>query len=531
MTKHSIVKVLAALLAATALTACGRAAPEDRTQALVSMITEPVGCSAAVARDRFWQSLYDEANDVSDLPPPSLMAKGFETFSLPNSVSSVAPEALSNAYSSLYAGVYEAATTTKGLFLVPENTEERRQLLIQKLAEMELGDRTTPEKEAVQDALDAQFANLAELNAHEDIAAVNPSLCAAPSTGITPVPGKPASSVPGMVDAKIDAVPIFQEFAENYPGALAGAYKVMSVGYQSCNLLDSGTLNSKSVNVAGIVTNGRNTENGGILRKVTSVASLLKTNPYYSTRITPSESCFTEQKNPLIYDYGGKPGFTSAKPLEMNLFVNSGTGSAALGIDCSGYISSALLVSGLRLKSGVSSKVAQTHGVSATMMMGPERNGLSCLASQNTITEKSQLLPGDIIAQSGHVVMVDTVGADPFGISRVKSVASCTAANLSSAGFNFTITQSSPSKGGIGMNRFRAADYLAGNSSMRSGLVEYAVAHCKAKFGLTATIPATAAAKVVRHKGTASCKDTRIEVKYASCLKNCALRVSPRKIP
>lgn len=527
MKKISLVKIFAAVLAASALTACGGASPGGRTEALVSMITKPVGCSSAVARDHFWQSLYDEANEFSDLPAPSLMARGFQAFQLPNSISTVAPDELSNAYSALYTGVYEAATSNKGLILVPENAEERRQLLIQQLAEMELGDRTTPEKEILQNALDARFARLENLNAREDIAAVNSSLCSAPipnpTPGMTPAPGQPPAPNTDAVDVGTDSVPLFQEFREKYPAPLSGAYKVMSVGYQSCNVLDPTAFNAKSPNVAGITKNGT-LPNGGVYRSISSVSDLMKTNPYYYSRVTPSGSCFTEQKNPLIYDYGGKPAFTSAKPLELNLYSNAGTGSPALGIDCSGYISSALLVSGLRLKSGVSSKVAQTHGVSATMMMGPEKNGLSCLSSQDTITAKSQLLPGDIIAQSGHVVMVDSVGADPFGISAVKTAASCTSANLPYANFNFTITQSSPSKGGIGMNRYRVADYLATNSPMRGGLMQYAIAHCKAKFGTTATIPTTATAKVVRHKGTASCKDVRIEVKYSSCLKDCARR-------
>jgi len=152
------------------------------------------------------------------------------------------------------------------------------------------------------------------------------------------------------------------------------------------------------------------------------------------------------------------------------------------------------------------------------MFADPKANGLSCFAPLPS-TANQELRPGDIIANTGHVVMVDRTGADPLGIRRAKSVSEC--ASLTSSGFDFTIIQSSPSKGGIGMNRYRASSYLSG--SMRTGMEAYARSFCRARFeGKTETLANKSQAVVIRHTGTPACQDKQMPIIGESCLASCA---------
>jgi len=223
----------------------------------------------------------------------------------------------------------------------------------------------------------------------------------------------------------------------------------------------------------------------------------------------------------LIYDYGGKPYASSALGSSIDLFRNAGSGTSALGVDCSGFVTTSVLAGGLRLKQNVSSKPPQSGGVNAAMYANPAGNGLSCferVASHPT----QNLRSGDLIANTGHVVMVDQVGADPFGIAGAKTATACD--QVTAARFSFTIIQSSPSKGGIGMNRYRAADYLAGSSSMRSGLEAYARSFCRVRLGLDSpsTLASSSKAVVVRHIGGPACTDSRIPLAGEACLRSCA---------
>lgn len=129
-------------------------------------------------------------------------------------------------------------------------------------------------------------------------------------------------------------------------------------------------------------------------------------------------------------------------------------------------------------------------------------------------------MPGDIIAINGHVNIIDAVGADPFGLNRATSVADCTTTRLTSSGFDFVIAQSSPSKGGIGINRYLAKDYLNESSTYKTGLTAYAVAACKAKFSASATV-SSPNLSIVRHRRTAECKAEPLVSRNMECVDSC----------
>jgi hypothetical protein len=160
-------------------------------------------------------------------------------------------------------------------------------------------------------------------------------------------------------------------------------------------------------------------------------------------------------------------------------------------------------------------KASQVYGIGAGMMKEPSANGLNCLNKAY-----GDLRPGDLIASSGHVVLVDSVGADPFGVGSISKESDCVVSKMSSDRFDFVISQSSPSKGAIGINRMVAADYFATSSTMREGLKYYAVSACLKKFGKSKTA-STSAVSVVRHAGTSACKATPVALAHQDCLSSC----------
>ena len=137
------------------------------------------------------------------------------------------------------------------------------------------------------------------------------------------------------------------------------------------------------------------------------------------------------------------------------------------------------------------------------------------------VKKGDRLRAGDILASSDHVIMVDNVGSDPFGISNIKSIAGCTAGAVNSKNFRFTIVQSAPVLGGIGINRMNASDYLS-SGDMEVAINGYALAYCRAKFS-TALTPTNLPATLVRHLGTSECKDKRISLKYENCMESCGV--------
>lgn len=294
-----------------------------------------------------------------------------------------------------------------------------------------------------------------------------------------------------------------------------GALKVVGVAYQSCPSLEVAPLTSKSPDVQGITRTGTRDDGGGI-RYVTNAPALMQSNPYLKTFV-PGGSCRDIRSSPPIYDFGGKPAVTGAA---LDLFKNGGDGTSALGIDCSGFVSAALLTAGLKLSSSAPIRASHASAYASSNFKRPGESGLDCLAPVQ-VTPTESLRSGDIVAMDGHVVMVEVPTGDPFGIAGITSVSDCKAGPIAVSKFNFVIVQSSSSKNGIGINRYQAKEYLKDGGSIADGLTQYAIAACQARLNKASSTPNPSTALAIRHKGTAACMAAPVAMVGEECVQSC----------
>lgn len=399
---------------------------------------------------------------------------------------------------------------------VDENTgPSLRSLWQERLAELEIGDRTTPEKSKSLDEVQKHFEKLKILAASSGL---DTSTCATPPPVATP----PTTQPPPPTAPPESPSSLYERWQKTLPSAVYGGLKVLGTSYQSCEAAVRAPLLRSSPSLDGISIVGTHPSGTGKKRVISNMKDFLSDHPYLDPYKQPLPTCHSILKAPLIYDYGGKPYTTTADDKFMDLFRDAGSGTKELGIDCSAFVFSAYASVGLKFKSETGLKARLVSGVSSTMLTDPKTNGLSCL-EHASFTRSASLKPGDIIAIKGHVVMVEHIGADPFGIAKINSIDGCNTNQISVSRFNFNILQSAPEKGGIGINRIEAKEYLSDSSTMGRGLVEHAVNACKAKFQGNLE-SRSSLASIVRHLGTVACTDKPVRLAKEECLSSCPYR-------
>lgn len=371
------------------------------------------------------------------------------------------------------------------------------------LAELEIGVRVTEVHSALQDKVQVTLNKLAaaERALHAPCAIEDP----------------PAEEVPPV---KESAGTIWERLQAVANPEVSGVLRTFATAYQSCDVLRLPAMTSATPSASGIAVVGDHPA-GGKKREISSLSSLVASHYYIAGQRLAKNSCFEVRNSPMIYDFGGKPFTSSALPLELNMFKNGGSGTSVLGIDCSAFVFSALGLAGLKMDPDPAKvlKADLVHGIGSRAFKEPQSNGLRCL-DKIKVTGARSVEAGDIIAINGHVNIIDSVGADPFGLARALSLADCTSSRLTSSGFDFVIAQSSPSKGGIGINRYRARDYLKESATFTAGLTAYAVAACRARFGGSAVVDSPNLS-VIRHKRTAECRATPLVSKNMDCVDSC----------
>ncbi|HEY8271970.1 MAG TPA: hypothetical protein VIG33_13855 [Pseudobdellovibrionaceae bacterium] len=383
---------------------------------------------------------------------------------------------------------------------VPQVEEvQDAQGLLEVLSALELGDHTTDAKVRLQNKIEAQFAKIKKQIAAMDVQ------CATP---VAPVPEEgEGAATPEFVKTSL-------------PRPVFGIRFTFATAYQSCQVLDEPimTKNTQDIDDRAITITGKHPNGVGNRREISNVTALLHSHPYYKNINSYANGCLKASTYPMIYDYGGKPYATTSANSVLNFFRDGGNGTKVLGTDCSGFVYSGLAAAGLRLSPNKVVKATGVNGISATMYMDPPRNGLNCLA-KITVTPKSDLKAGDIVAVHGHVIMIDSVGSDPFGINGVKNADACS--RLEPKDFDFVVIQSSPSKNAVGMNRYQAKDYLYESDKMRTGLTQYAYYACLARLNNRNYTPNLGTLSVIRHRQTPECLGARIKLSQESCIQSC----------
>ncbi|WP_255490297.1 hypothetical protein [Bdellovibrio sp. KM01] len=395
---------------------------------------------------------------------------------------------------------------------------ETSEQLLGLLSAIDVGDRSTTFRSYMQDRVRSNFNQLSSTVKAMDLD------CPPAGDSTQSTDGGAATTPVEPTTPQIEANPDYdyhkkQAVAAGVPLAVFGERWALATAYQSCNSLEIPALNDSVADIKGIAITGKHSDGVGNKRVIASLSQVQATHPYLKEVSSYGSACFNVRQNPLIYDYGGKPYATTSSTSPIDLFKNGGDGTSVLGIDCSGYVYTSMATAGLRLKEGRSLKASDSWAWGSTSYVEPQSNGLTCL-SKITVTPSMSLKAGDIVAVPGHVIIIDRVGADPFGISTAQTVSDCS--KITSDVFDFTVAQSSPSKEGVGINHSIAKDYLPTSEKMKAGLQKYAYYACLAKFNAKNYTPSLGTLSVVRHKGTSACTDKRVVLARESCIQSCS---------
>jgi hypothetical protein len=383
-----------------------------------------------------------------------------------------------------------------------QNTDQALELL----SALELGDRTSPEKEAFQNAIGARFQEI------ENLLPLGTLECAQPVKAEALAPTFSDNSMLGTWQRSRSPV-------------VFGALKAIATAYQSCDAGNLAPVNHATPDIKGITITGHHSDGIGNVRKISDLKGLLETDYYFTHYNKPSSNCFDVRSSPMIYNYGGKPYTTSSAGATMNFFRRAGSGGQTLGIDCSGYVYSSLAAAGLKVKKDGRLKTTGVYGISARMYMNPKGNGLTCL-NNVTFNSDDSLHAGDILASGGHVTIIESVGHDPFGVAGFTKESECAKANMSGARMNFNILQSSPVKNGMGINKITVAEFLVTETNLADGLLQHAADACLAHVRHSSVLTHSKTTAIVRHLGTKECQDQTVPLAHESCIDSCPATVA-----
>ena len=478
-------KNICILLAATTFTGCMK--NNSMLSQSSQTATESVGCDNL--QSKVFDSMYaylDQEKSAPDLNQLKIELSeqidlAFKNQKI-NDIEKIAE--FKNEFYKIFEILIEDSKNNKNL----KSSKEHLQTLIQ----LEMQDSSSTENIKLNSKLSNQFSKVSVLSNDLNIQCQKPTDSAS----------LPEPTVPANVQSRM----------------IAGQNNVFSTAYQSCQALQIPEVNASTPDVVGIRRIGTHPDGIGGLREVNDIGSVQSTHPYIRVAAGNQAGCFNVRSNPLIYDYGGEPSIANNT---INFFKNVGTGSkTALGVDCSAYVSSAIAAAGFRYKPGVPNKAVYVRQ-SSEQFISAKNSGFTCF-DNITATKTSSIKPGDIAGVRGHVVMVDKVGADPFGIKKLSNVSQC--ATIDITNFDFTISQSSPIRNGIGIDKMIAKDYLAEQTStakMRVMFTSMAKSACLAYFQNTAQKPVSSEWGIIRHNGKPECLAPRIQLANQSCVSQC----------
>lgn len=456
---------------------------QSRTELSSQQTADAIGCRNF--KSKIFDSMYDYLDNEQEAPQVSKF-----TAPLSEKIDAIvfakkledpeAGEKLKQNISELYKVLVDRTAKLKK----PKDSLEHLQAII----EIEMGDISTPENIQLKQEAAAQFAKVEAAIKELDIACASETEAAAEETATAMT--NPLKNV------------------------FIGSQNVLATAYQSCETLKVPALTAKTPPVQGIERYGTHPDGIGSKRRITSLSKVQSTHPYIKVAGNGAAGCFNVHSNPLIYDYGGSAAVANNI---IDFSKNAGSGTSVLGVDCSAYVSAAIAAGGLRYKPGLENKAIYIRQ-NSSKFINAKQSGFSCF-SNAAMTAKTSLRPGDIVAVKGHVVIIDKVGADPFGIKQIKSASKCK--SLTTKNFDFTVSQSSPSLNGVGLNKAIAKEYVQESSKMAEAFLGIGKAACEAYFSGKSVATPSSSYGLIRHKETAECQSPKIQMAHQSCVNQC----------
>ena len=452
---------------------------------------------------QIWNHIYLTLFNNSPPPPPMSVKKKVKSYakqylSIKGANSRVMRD-FSNHFTRLYSNVLAFFA------------DKPKAIVLEQLAEIDLIDTT--QNSAMENTMDPEVIQFVD-SVTPMIAHIQDSI----RHLHLPCATRSPSSVYSNHSDSVSNSPLLQIMRNDLHPVVYGARKIMATAYQSCHVLDLPLVRASQYSgVQGLVA--VNQQGRGKVRKISSLPSLLSSHYYWkqSAQELKTNQCANVSHNPLVYDYGGKPFFSTFPYNTINLFKNAGSGSGVLGIDCSGFVLAALATSGLRVKAHHPIRGYHLSGISSWKLKS-RSNGLSCLQSIN-ISDSNPLLPGDILSVPGHVVIVDQISSDPLGLSKIHSVSQCSSQNISLSQINFSVIHSSANFNGIGIHRTHIRDVI--HSQLRQGVIHLASSFCYKKFNRHVHI--SSPLSISRHTLSPECTEDEIYLVGETCLSSCSI--------
>lgn len=485
---------------------------------------QDIACQNQKLEEKLWDGLKSYIIEQDQMPSSAALQGAFsreiETLAAQdNSLTDQDIRALKKSFNDLIVTLLDEAPEG-------ERVQTPQELLIL-LSAIDVGDRTTPFRSYLQNKVQDQFGKvkrqkikLNQMECSNGLIGPDPSVDPEEDVPTVETPGteSPAEEETDDKATRNWSYHVSEAQRNGVPLAVLGGRWSMATAYQSCQTNQLPSMNSQTSDVRGISVTGKHSDGVGSKRSISSLSQVQTTHYYIKDNSNYGSSCFNVRQNPLIYDYGGKPAATTSTTSTINFFKNAGTGTSVLGVDCSAYVFTAMATAGLRLKEGRTLKASDVFSWGSGTYVEPQQNGLTCL-DKISVSPSSTMKAGDIAAVYGHVVMIDKVGTDPFGIASARTTSDCD--KVSYKNFNFVVSQSSPSKGAIGLNYFDAKGYLATSSKMATGFEKYAYYTCLAKVSNKTYKPSLGTFSLVRHLGTSACSATRVKLENEACVASC----------
>ncbi len=325
----------------------------------------------------------------------------------------------------------------------------------------------------------------------------------------------------GLQDWHGDSTQIVHEAQKNNPAV--GARQTMALLYQTCDVLKlSPYTGDPQVRRNGV---SKFKKSGNFYRKITNLNKTLD-NHYYLNSLNnyPSPGCLDMRKTPPLFQYGGRPKIKSGDEIDLfSTYKNGGTNSL-VGLDCSGFVSAALISAGLKIKPNADKAIQNITNTSALMGMNDSN---SCFRVPY-FSKNSTIMSGDLVVERGHVFMIDKVGPDPLGVEKLvgqgklKKYEDCLKVDYKRENFEFSIIQSTGSHD-LSASIMEARDW--DDDNMYSNLFKTACfAHFK-KDPIKMT-SFTKEAKILRHKGDSQegCQfapEDKPTFKHSQCVGDC----------